>query len=94
MAVVKRGGRSDPNHLLLGSRWQPGTANNEMLVRLAARYVDVISVNYYTYAIEKSFLDRIHAWSGDRPLADRLRDAAAPVAWPQLGVQSLFPTAS
>jgi hypothetical protein len=60
--------RHDRNHLLIGSRWQPGTANNETLVRTAARYVDVISVNYYTYAIEKEFLERVHAWSGDRPL--------------------------
>lgn len=60
--------RHDPHHLLLGSRWQPGTANHESLVRIAARYVDVISVNYYTYAIERSFLDRIHAWSSGRPM--------------------------
>jgi hypothetical protein len=60
--------RHDPNHLLLGSRWQPGTANNESLVRIAARYVDVISVNYYTYAIEQPFLDRIHTWSSGKPL--------------------------
>lgn len=60
--------RHDPNHLLLGSRWQPGTANQEALVRIAARFVDVISVNYYTYAIERSFLDRIHTRSGGRPL--------------------------
>ena len=33
-------------------------------------------------------------WSSERPVADRLRDATAPVAWPQLGAQSHFPTAS
>ena len=33
-------------------------------------------------------------WNSDRPVADRLRDATAPVAWPQLGAQSHFPTAS
>ncbi len=58
----------DQNHLLLGSRWQPGTANNEILVRTAAKYVDVISVNYYAYAIETSFLQRIHDWSAERPM--------------------------
>lgn len=58
----------DQNHLLLGSRWQPGTANNEILVRTAAKYVDVISINYYTYAIETSFLQRIHGWSSERPM--------------------------
>jgi NAD(P)-dependent dehydrogenase (short-subunit alcohol dehydrogenase family) len=33
-------------------------------------------------------------WNSERPIADRLRDATAPVAWPQLGAQSHFPTAS
>jgi NAD(P)-dependent dehydrogenase (short-subunit alcohol dehydrogenase family) len=33
-------------------------------------------------------------WNSERPVADRLRDATAPVAWPQLGAQSHFPTAS
>ncbi len=58
----------DQNHLLLGSRWQPGTANNETLVRTAAKYVDVISVNYYAYAVETAFLQRIHRWSPERPM--------------------------
>lgn len=60
--------RHDPHHLLLGSRWQPGTASREALVRTAAPYVDVVSVNYYTYALDRSFLDRIHTWSDGRPL--------------------------
>lgn len=58
----------DPNHLLIGDRWMPGTANSEILVRTAGKYFDVVSVNYYTYAIEKTFLDRIHTWSGGKPL--------------------------
>lgn len=33
-------------------------------------------------------------WDGDAPIDVRLRDATAPVAWPQLGAQSVFPTAS
>ena len=33
-------------------------------------------------------------WNGESPIADRLRDATAPAAWPQLGAQSAFPTAS
>ncbi|MDR1964840.1 MAG: beta-galactosidase, partial [Planctomycetaceae bacterium] len=58
----------DSNHLLLGSRWQPGTANNEALVRICAKYCDVISVNYYTLAFDRSFLDRIETWSGGKPM--------------------------
>lgn len=60
--------KHDPNHLLLGSRWQPGTANNEMLVKIAAQYMDVISVNYYVYAIEPDYLKRINEWSGGKPI--------------------------
>ena len=58
----------DPNHLLIGDRWQPGTANNEPLVRIAGKYLDVISVNYYSYGIDKAFLQRIHDWSGGKPM--------------------------
>jgi Domain of unknown function (DUF1083). len=59
--------RHDRNHLLLGNRWTPGTANNEDVVRIGGKYLDVVSVNYYAYAVEKPFLRRIHEWSG-RPL--------------------------
>ncbi len=58
----------DKNHLLIGSRWQPGTANNETLVKTCAKYCDVISVNYYTMAFDKDFLDRIYRWSGEKPM--------------------------
>lgn len=57
----------DPHHLLLGNRWQPLTANREVLVRTAARYVDVLSLNYYTGAFDEDFLRRLHTWSGDKP---------------------------
>ena len=30
-------------------------------------------------------------WHDEEPVATRLRDATAPVAWPQLGAQSVFP---
>jgi len=56
----------DKNHMLIGSRWQPGTANNEILVRTCAKYCDVISVNYYTMAFDRDYLDRLHRWSGDK----------------------------
>ncbi|HEV7298417.1 MAG TPA: sugar-binding protein [Tepidisphaeraceae bacterium] len=56
--------KHDKNHLLLGNRFQSGTINNERLVRIMAKYNDVVSFNYYTYAIDTSFLKRIYAWSG------------------------------
>jgi hypothetical protein len=59
--------RYDRNHMLIGNRWQPGTANNEILCRVAGRYMDVISVNYYTDAIDRGLVDRIYHWTGDKP---------------------------
>lgn len=58
----------DGNHLLIGSRWTPHTANNEDVVRIASKYLDVLSINYYTYGIEREFLDKVYAWSGGRPM--------------------------
>lgn len=60
--------KHDPNHLLIGSRLTPGTANNEPAVRIGSKYTDVNSINYYTYAIEESFLKKFHEWSGDKPI--------------------------
>ena len=58
----------DANHLLIGSRWTPGTANNEDAVRIGGKYLDVVSINYYTYGIEKDFLKKVYDWSGSRPM--------------------------
>jgi len=57
----------DAHHLLLGSRFQPGTINDEQLCRIAGKYVDVMSFNYYTDALDAELLKRIHDWCG-RPL--------------------------
>ena len=57
-----------PNHLLLGNRWLTSTANNDQIVQSAGKYLDVVSVNYYSYAVESDFLTRIHKLSGGRPL--------------------------
>ena len=59
--------KHDPHHLLIGDRWMPGTANSEVLVKTAAKYLDVVSINYYAYGIDKEFLDRIHGWA-NKPL--------------------------
>jgi hypothetical protein len=57
----------DRNHLMLGNRWQPGTSNSEMLCRIAGKYMDVISINYYTLGIDRAFIQRLHQWTGDKP---------------------------
>lgn len=57
----------DNNHLLLGNRWQPGTANNQALCRISGKYMDVISINYYTAGIDRDFVRRIYQWSGNKP---------------------------
>ncbi|MBA3847536.1 MAG: hypothetical protein H0X45_12955 [Planctomycetes bacterium] len=59
--------RVAPNHLLIGNRWQPGTANDEQLVRAAGKRLDVISINYYAYGIDQAFIDKIWRWSGEKP---------------------------
>ena len=58
----------DPHHLLIGNRFQSGTINNEQLCRISGKYMDVISFNYYTYYLDKDFLNRIHQWTGGRPM--------------------------
>ena len=59
--------KQDRNHMLIGNRWQPGTANNETLCRIAGKYMDIISVNYYTERVDPDFVRRIYEWSGQRP---------------------------
>jgi hypothetical protein len=58
----------DKNHMLLGNRLQSGTINNEPLCRLSGKYLDVVSFNYYTYCLDKQFLNRIYTWTRGRPM--------------------------
>ena len=68
-AMVQRVFRKyDPNHLLIGSRWTPGTANNKDAVEIGSKYLDVISINYYTYSIDKPFLNMVYERSGHKPM--------------------------
>lgn len=60
--------KHDPNHMLLGNRFQSGTINNRRLVEIGAKYLDIISYNYYTYGIDLDRLKRIHQWSGGKPM--------------------------
>ena len=68
-SLVSRAYRKhDPNHLLLGCRLQPVTIDNEQLCRIAGTYLDVMSFNYYTYGVDKELLQRVHRWTGNRPM--------------------------
>jgi hypothetical protein len=58
----------DKNHMLLGDRWQPQSANNEQLCGIVAKYCEIVSVNYYTYGVDKNYLQRIYQWAGKKPL--------------------------
>jgi hypothetical protein len=57
----------DTNHMLIGNRWQPGTANSEVLCRVAGKYMDVISINYYACGIDAAFIRRLYEWTGRKP---------------------------
>jgi hypothetical protein len=57
-----------PHHLLLGSRWTMGTSNNQTVVQAAGRYLDVLSINYYTYGLSEEFLARVHEWGSEKPI--------------------------
>jgi len=58
----------DTGHLLIGSRLTPGTANNKDAVEIGGKYLDVMSINYYEFAMEEAFLKRAHDWSGGKPI--------------------------
>ena len=57
----------DKNHMLIGNRWQPGTANSETLCRVAGKYMDVISINYYAAGVDEAFIRRLYEWTGRKP---------------------------
>ena len=60
--------KHDTHHLLLGTRLQPVTINDEQLCRISGKYLDVMSYNYYTYDVDKDALKRIHGWTGGLPM--------------------------
>jgi hypothetical protein len=65
--ITKTFRKYDKNHLMVSNRWQPGTANNETLCRKAGKYMDIISINYYGWGMDKSFIKRIYKWTGEKP---------------------------
>jgi len=62
----------DPNHLLLGTRWITTVFRDDkirgMLAETEGRYMDVISINDYAYAIDAGLLRDVHEKSGGRPV--------------------------
>ncbi|NBD26345.1 chitobiase/beta-hexosaminidase C-terminal domain-containing protein [Paenibacillus glycinis] len=62
----------DPNHLLLGDRWITTAFHNEKfrdpLAKTEGKYVDVISINYYSYKIEADLLQDVYETSGGTPI--------------------------
>ena len=60
--------KHDPNHMLIGSRLQPGTINHEWICRAMAPHLDVMSYNYYTYGVDKNHLRQVHEWTGGLPM--------------------------
>ncbi|MGN0846866.1 MAG: hypothetical protein ACI4RA_05720 [Kiritimatiellia bacterium] len=65
--IVRAVRANDPNHLILGNRWMPSTANDETLCRVAARHLDAISINYYAHAVDAGFAKRVYKWTGGKP---------------------------
>lgn len=62
----------DPNHLLLGDRWLTTPFHNEKLRSVMAevegKYVDVISINYYSYNLDPGLLKEVYTKSGGKPI--------------------------
>jgi len=61
--------RHDPNHLILGSRICSPHRKNEIYMRAAAKYCDVVSINYYDDNFDYSDTDAANyaAWLGNTP---------------------------
>lgn len=60
--------KHDPNHMMIGARYQPQTINNEQLCRITGKYCEVMSFNYYTHAVDTKLLQNVYEWSGQRPM--------------------------
>lgn len=62
----------DRNHLLLGDRWITtpfhDTKLRGYLAEASGKYMDVISINYYTRKLETDLLSEVHAKSGGKPI--------------------------
>lgn len=54
-----------PNHMFIGCRFLPGCYRDEFVNRVAGKWCDVISLNYYgAWAPESQLMQNIQKWSG------------------------------
>ena len=54
-----------PNHMFMGSRFLPGCYRDEYIHRVAGKWCDVISLNYYgAWAPESELMQNMQKWSG------------------------------
>ncbi|MCD9020858.1 hypothetical protein [Cohnella silvisoli] len=53
----------DNNHLILGCRLV-GTSTPDVVLEVMGRYVDVMSVNFYSFDVPKDYLDRAYGITG------------------------------
>ena len=54
-----------PNHMFMGSRFLPGCYRDEYVHRVAGKWCDVISLNYYgAWAPESELMQNMQKWSG------------------------------
>ena len=80
--------RYDPNHLILGDRWEANAPLPEEVVRAAAPYVDVFS--FQCFGTVDNIVEKMRYWAdfGDHPilLADAAGHVRAPGddAWPAI----------
>ncbi len=59
--------KADPHHLYLGSRLHSNAKNNAYVMKEAAKYADIISINYYgDWEPKQSYIDNWASWS-DKP---------------------------
>lgn len=62
----------DPNHLLLGDRWLMTPFLDEkfrsVMAKVEGKYVDVISINNYSYDLEAGLLEDVYEKSGGKPI--------------------------
>ena len=55
----------DKNHMFMGSRFLPGCYRDEYVQRVAGKWCDVISMNYYgAWEPESRLMQDIQRWSG------------------------------
>jgi len=68
MQIEKVFRQHDRNHLLIGSRLQPITIEDEKVCRSMGQHVDVVSCNYYTFGVDTAALKRYPKWTGGKPM--------------------------